>query len=127
MTTGGSIQEINIAGRSFAATADADAARKLGGNTSTLEANGDGSVRKIMIRGPWMLEGVVLECDNDRGDQEILQDVADNPNLVAISATTADQTTYEGVGTVVGDLVYNSATATVATGLGGQGKLAKQL
>ena len=127
VATGGSLQKVNIAGRSFHATTDADVGRKLGGFNVSIEANGDGTARKIMVREPWSLEGVVLECDNDRGDQEFLQEVADNPDYQEMSFTTADGITYQASGSVMGDLVYNNQSASMTRGFGGPGKMTPQL
>lgn len=131
MSTGGSIQEVSIRGRNFAVAADADATRKLGGFEPTLEANGNATVRKILTRVPWAIGGLTLDCDQDRGDQEFLQDIADGKEAdpdgyYAITVTYASGTTYQGRGTITETLEYNSMNTTCAVGLGGPGKLTRQ-
>lgn len=131
MSTGGSLQEVSIRGRNFAVAADADATRKLGGFEATLEANGNETVRKIMTRVPWSISGLTLDCDQDRGDQEFLQDIcdgkeADPDGYYAITVTYASGTTYQGRGTITEALEYNNMNTTVAVAFGGPGKLTRQ-
>lgn len=126
MTTGGSLFELAVKGRTFAATADADAARKLGGYENEVQANGNGTARKIMLRVPWSLSGVTIDCDDDRGDQEFLQEIADSQEFVSMALTFPGDITYEGSGTIVGEIVKNSQAATCEVGLAGPGKLSKQ-
>lgn len=131
MSTGGSIQEISIRGRNFAVAADADVTRKLGGFEATLEANGDGTARKIMTRVTWAVTGLTVDVNQIRGDHEFLQDicngtVADEDGFVAVTVTHADGTTWQGRGTITEALEYNSMNTTAAVGLGGPGTLQRQ-
>jgi len=119
MSVGGSIIEVTIAGRIFAAAADADSNRELGGFKNELQSNGDGSVRIIKTRSPSMLDGLTLTCDNARGDHEFLQEVADGTTLQPCTMTTADGETYGGDMIVTGDNQYSSQNATVAISLHG--------
>ena len=131
MSTGGSIQEISIRGRNFAVAADADATRKLGGFEATLEANGNATVRKILTRVPWAIGGLTVDVDQDRGDQEFLQDIcdgkeADPDGYYPVTVTYASNTTWQGRGTIVEALEYNSMNTTASVALGGPGKLTRQ-
>lgn len=126
MTVGGSLFELAVKGRTFAATADADAARKLGGFENEVQANGNGTARKIMMRVPWNLAGVVVDVDDNRGDQEFLQEVADSQEFVSIALTFPGDITYEGLGTITGEIIKNSQAATCEVGLSGPGSLSKQ-
>ena len=72
MAIGGSIEEITLSGRSFAVAADAEAQRKLGGFENEVLANGNGTARLIKTRVPLSIDGLTLEVDDDRGDQEYL-------------------------------------------------------
>ena len=67
---GGSIESVNLSGREFAVAADAEAQRKLGGFENEVQANGDGTARLIKTRVPLSLDGLTIEIDDDRGDQE---------------------------------------------------------
>jgi hypothetical protein len=124
--TGGSFQQVSIGGRLFAVAADADVTKKLGGFTAEVQPNGDSSARLILTRAAWEIAGLNLSLDNDRGDHEYLQNLIDNKRFVDISATEASQVTWQGTGTVTGDLVASSMSATVAVTLGGPGKLTQQ-
>ncbi|MCK5641685.1 MAG: hypothetical protein KAJ19_12865 [Gammaproteobacteria bacterium] len=123
---GGSIRDISIKGRLFPVAADADINRKLGGFEVELAANGDGSARKLMTRVPWQFDGLVAEIDDDRGDQEFLQDRADEAGYVACTITFISGHTYQGDGSVVGELQYSSAAGTATLSLGGPGRATKQ-
>jgi len=126
MSVGGSIQEIAIGGRLFNVAADADASRKLGGFETEVQANGNGSVRYIKTRVPWSLDGVVLDIEDVRGDQEFLQNNADSNEEVDIAITYASGITYQGRGKVVGEVVCSSQNTTATVTLSGGGKLESQ-
>lgn len=126
MATGGSIQEISIRGRRFVVASDADTTRKLGGWEKETQANGDGSVRYVKTRVPWLLGGLVVEVADVRGDQEFLQEIADSNDEVDVSVTYANGVTYEAVGTITGEIVYNSQNTTATIELSGGGKLQQQ-
>lgn len=123
---GGSIQEVSIGGRIFPVAADADASRKLGGFSNEIQPNGDGSARKVMTRQAWEIGGLTLSLDADRADHEYLQGVADAKNYVDIAVTEASGVTWQGTGTVTGDLAGTTMNATVPVVLGGPGKLTQQ-
>ena len=73
---GGSIESITLDGRNFAVAADAEAQRKLGGFENEVQSNGDGTARLIKTRVPLSLDGLTLEIDDDRADQEFLQELS---------------------------------------------------
>jgi hypothetical protein len=123
---GGSIQEVTLDGRIFAVAADADSNRNLGGFSSEYEANGDGSARRIMTRGTWMLDGLDLSMNDDRGDHEYVQALMDSPDDVPITITYVTGITYSGAGNVTGDLNSSSKSSTLPVTLKGPGKLEKQ-
>ena len=126
VAVGGSVETITLNGREFPVTADAEITRTLGGWANEQEENGDGSARMIKTRVPWKLDGVVVECDDTRGDHEFLQDIADGRANVAVSVNYASGETYAGTGTVTGDLTNASKSATCPLNLSGPGKLVKQ-
>lgn len=126
MATGGSIESVSIAGRNFAVAADADSQRKLGGFNNETAMNGDGTGRKIKTREAWQLDGLQLAVDDLRGDHEFLQDLADSDEFEVVSITYASGATYQGQGTISGDLQVSSQSTTGSVTLSGPGKLTKQ-
>ncbi len=126
MATGGSIEEVDIAGRNFPVAADADSNRKIGGFTNEHSPNGNGTGRLLKTREGWMVDGLALALDDLRGDQEFLQDVADGNGYVVMSVTYASGAIYSGQGQITGDLQSSSATTTAPLTLGGPGKFIKQ-
>lgn len=123
---GGSIESVSIAGRSFSVAADAESQRKLGGTENEIQPNGDGSARNVKTRVSWSVDGLSLTVDDDRGDHEFLQDIADASGFEPVSITYASGATYQGRGTITGELQASSQNATAAVTLGGPGKLTKQ-
>ena len=124
--TGGSIESINLNGRTFSVAADADVNRKIGGYENEVLANGDGTARLIKTRIPFSKEGITLAVDDDRGDQEFLQDLADTKGFFPMNATYVSGAVWQGSGQLTGDLVYSSQSATAAINVMGTGKLTKQ-
>lgn len=123
---GGSIESISIRGRLFPVAADADVNRKLGGFENELQPNGDGSARLIKTRVPWLLDGLTVEIDEDRADQDFLQEIADDPDFVPVTITFASGATYQGRGTISGELQVSSQNATASFSLSGPRKLTQQ-
>lgn len=124
---GGSAESISIKGRLFPVAADADISVDLGGFSSEHQANGDGSARDIMTRKVWMLEGIAIEIDHDRGDLEFLQECADDSGAVfPITITFSNQVTYQGRGKPTGELKASTQSATATVTLSGPGKLEQQ-
>lgn len=123
---GGSITSLTIKGRNFAVASDADANRKLGGYENEVQMNGNGTGRKIMTAVGWAVDGITVETDDSRGDQEFLQEVADETGFVDISYTLASGATYQGTGTITGEIQSSSQNATAGIALGGPGQMTKQ-
>lgn len=123
---GGSIQSFAIRGRLFAVASDAEANKKLGGFENEVQANGDGTARKVMTRVPWSIDGLQLEIQNQRADQEFLQEIADSLEYVSMEMTLADGTVYEGTGTITDEIQVSSQNATASITVGGPGKLEQQ-
>lgn len=126
MAVGGSMEKVAIRGRVFPVAADADSNRDLGGYTNETLPNGDGSARKKKTRKPWKVDGVALEIDDNRGDQEFLQEIADSEEFVPMTFTYVTGISYSGRGTVEGDLQASSAEATAPLTFTGPGKLEVQ-
>ena len=123
---GGSIEELNLNGRSFPVAADAEAQRKLGGWENEVQSNGDGTARLIKTRVPLALDGMTLETDDNRGDAEFLQELSDSNDFFPIAITYASGLTYQGTAQLVGETQTSSQSATTAVSLMGPGILTKQ-
>jgi hypothetical protein len=124
--TGGSIESVSLSGREFAVAADAEAQRKLGGFENEVQANGNGTARLIKTRVPLSLDGLTIEIDDSRGDQEFLQDLADLNDYWPLGITYASGITYQGTAQIVGENPASSQSATAAISLMGPGRLTKQ-
>ena len=124
--TGGSIESVTFDGREFAVTADADATRKLGGFENELSMNGNGTGRLIKTKTGWSLDGVVIETDDSRGDQEFIQELADRNDFFPIAITYASSVTYQGSGQLVGENGASSQSTSQTVSLMGPGKLTPQ-
>jgi len=123
---GGSIESVTLDGRSFAVAADAEANRKLGGFENEVLANGDGTARLIKTRVPLSLDGLTVEIDDSRGDQEFLQELTNHNGYWPLSITYASGQTYQGTAQIVGENPASSQNATAAISLMGPGELTKQ-
>jgi len=123
---GGSIESVTLDGRSFAVAADAEANRKLGGFENEVLSNGDGTARLIKTRVPWSLDGLTVEVDDNREDQEFLQRLTSRSDYWPLSVTYASGQTYQGTAQIVGENPASSQNATAAISLMGPGKLKKQ-
>jgi hypothetical protein len=123
---GGSIQAMWVGGRRFPVAADAEAQRVIGGWENEVQANGDASARIIKTRKPLMLEGVALQIDDDRGDQEYLQDKAAESEFFTIAIEYASGAIYQARATIVGELKASSQNATMPVSFSGPGQLTKQ-
>jgi len=123
---GGSIESVTLDGRSFAVAADAEANRKLGGFENEVMSNGDGTARLIKTRVPLSLDGLTVEIDDSRGDQEFLQELTNRNEYWPLSITYASGQTYQGTAQIVGENPASSQNATAAISLMGPGELTKQ-
>ena len=123
---GGSIESISIDGRNFPVASDAEANRKLGGFENEVMSNGDGTARIVKTRVPWSLDGISVEIDDSRGDQEFLQETADGNGFVPIAITFASGISYQGSGIVSSELQASSQNATAGLTLSGPGTMSQQ-
>lgn len=124
--TGGSIESLTLDGREFPVAADAEAQRKLGGFENEVQSNGDGTARLIKTRVPLSLDGMTLETDDDRGDQEFIQALSNRNDFFPIAITYASGAVYQGTAQIVGETQASSQNATTAVSLMGPGQLTKQ-
>lgn len=123
---GGSIESVTLEGRTFSVPADVEATRKLGGFENEVQANGDGSARMIKTRVPLSLDGLTVSVDDDRGDQEFLQELADRNDFFVLAITYVSGAVYQGSAQIVGEFTGSSQNATAAISLMGPGILTKQ-
>ena len=123
---GGSIESITLDGRGFAVAADAEAQRKLGGFENEVQANGDGTARLIKTRVPLSIDGLTLEIDDDRADQEFLQELSNRNDFFPVVISYASGSDYQGTAQIVGETQASSQNATAGVSLMGPGVLTKQ-
>lgn len=123
---GGSLESVTLDGRIFSVAADSDVQRKLGGFENENMPNGDGTMRLIQTRVAWQLDGFSLSLDDDRGDQEFLQALANRKAYFPIVATYPSGKNYQGTGQITGELQGSSQNATGSVVLGGPGELTSQ-
>lgn len=126
MAIGGPIESVTLNGREFSVAADADSNRNLGGFTNEVQSNGDGSARNIKTRVPWMIDGIAVQIDDSRADQEFLQAISDNPEFVPMAITYVSGVIYQGAGTITGDIATASSTTTAPLTISGPQKLTQQ-
>jgi hypothetical protein len=124
--SGGSIESISLAGREFAVASDAATQRKLGGVENEVLANGNGSARDIKTRVPWSLTDISVVIDDDYGDQEYLQELADASGFFVIAVTYASGAVYQGTGQIIGEVQYDNMASTASLSLSGPNTLTIQ-
>lgn len=123
---GGPIESVEYRGRYFSVASDSDGNRDLGGMTNEYQPNGDGTARKIQTAKPWMIEGLALTCDDLLGDQEFLQEGADEKDDGTCTFTFANGSVWSGIGDIVGDIKFSNQNTTVPLNFSGPGKLTQQ-
>ena len=116
---GGSVKHLNIGGKDFPATPDSDVSLRLHGYTPSVESNGDGSIRKLLLRRPWQITGGQYACDVANGDLEYLQDSANRSTMESITITLVDDTRYAGQGTVAIDPEFSTQSGSVSIDVSG--------
>lgn len=125
-SVGGSIESVTLDGRNFAVAADAESQRKIGGFENEVVANGDGTARTIKTRVPLSLDGLTLSIDDDNGDHEFLQNLANSNDFFPIVISYASGISYQGTAQITGEMQVSSQNATAAVSLMGPGVLTKQ-
>ena len=123
---GGSVTSISLNGRQFSVPADADFSDKLGGTENETLANGDRTARLIKTVIPWNIGGVVVAIDDSQQDFEFLTDLKNGNEFADIAVELASGAIFTGSGTINGELVRSTQSATASFDLGGPGTLAQQ-
>ena len=124
---GGPIRELNLNGRDFTVAQDSEGNRRLGGDQNTIEMDGDGvNFRIVKEVVSWQEGPFAVTCDDERGDLEFLQELANRSDPFSITITYWDRTIYQATGTIVDETVKSSKNGTAPITLAGGGKLTKQ-
>ena len=114
MATGGSIVDVAVDGRLFEVAYDADVNRSTGGYSNDMQANGNGTARLIKTMNTWSLEGVVVSIDDNRGDHEYLQGIADGLEEVDVQIRYPSGAVWGGKGQIT-DMIQHASNATTAS------------
>lgn len=124
---GGPIESVTINRRLFAVAADADGQRKLGGAENEFQSNGDYATGRIIknIVG-WSVGSLTISVDDDNDDHEFLQEICDSNDFYPCLVTFANGQSYQGTGTITGELMYSGKNSTVTAKFEGPGKLTRQ-
>lgn len=123
---GGSIESVTLDGRIFPVAADVESQRKLGGFENEVMSNGDGSARLIKTRVPLKIDGLAVEIDDVRGDQEFLQNLSNRPDFFVILITYASGQSYQGSAQISDELQVSSQNSSATFSLAGPGNLTRQ-
>ena len=126
MATGGSVESITLDGRTFSVAADADASIKLGGFENEVQSNGDGTARVIKTRVPFSADGLAVSVDDDNGDHEFIQALADRKAAFPLTLTLASGAIWQGTGQITGEVPRSSQNTTIPLNISGAGKLSRQ-
>jgi hypothetical protein len=123
---GGPIADLTLSGRYVSVAEDAESNRKLGGFENEVQMNGDGTGRLIKTRVPWSADGLTVNVDDDNGDQEFLQDLANRNDFFELTVGYVSGAIFQGTGQIVGEIAYSSKNATATVALMGTGTFTKQ-
>lgn len=123
---GGPIVDLNLSGRSFSVAEDAESNRKIGGDENTVAMNGDKTARLIKSLVPWGADGLTVSVDDEKGDHEFLQNLANRNSFFAITVTYANGEIWQGDGQIVGEVAYSSKNTVATVALQGTGEFTKQ-
>lgn len=123
---GGSIESVTLDGREFAVPADAEVNRKIGGFENEIQANGNGTARIIKTRVPLSIDGLQVQIDDTRGDQEFINELSKRNDFFPIAISYPSGVTYQGSAQLVGELQASSQSASATVSLMGPGELTRQ-
>lgn len=127
MPVGGSIESVSIWGRTYGVPADSAADIVKGGFSNEFQPNGDGETgREIKTRLAWVCSDLKVSIAISGDDLDYLQDIADGAENGAIVVTYPDGSSRSGTGKPMGEIKYESLTATATLTLSGPGKMEAQ-
>ena len=92
----GALESIVIDGRRFTCDSEDQPKFVLPGFENEVLPNADGTVRQKKKRVAGKITDVNIVMDDSRGDQQFIQDAANNLDFVSISATKVDGTLVSG-------------------------------
>jgi hypothetical protein len=105
------IRQLMIGGREFDPKGDSNVDYKLAGFENESSANGNGSMHTTQKRKLGGFESLPISIDQDRGDLEYLQDLANKGEPVPMFMTTATQS-YGGDLVIQGTVNANTGEGT---------------
>ncbi len=123
---GGSIESVSLDGREFAAAADVEVNRKVGGFENEVIPNGNGTSRLIKTRVPFAFDGLAIEIDDARNDQGFVQSLANGNDFFPVTVTYASGVTYQGSAQIVGEIQFSNQTSSATISLMGTGNATPQ-
>ena len=119
------INHDDVGMRSFPVKSDDNATIDLGGFTSERAINGDGTGRKVRTRKGWEIANINLAVSIPDEDVEFLQEVQNSPKDAQIIYEHSDGFTYQGIGSIEGDIKPTTNDGYAGLTLTGSGELKK--
>ncbi|MBQ7752912.1 MAG: hypothetical protein IJR80_04565 [Treponema sp.] len=119
---GGALESIVINGRRFTCDAEDEPKFKLPGFENEVVANADGTYRQKKTRVPGTITDINIVTDDSRGDQQFIQETADNLDFVAISGTKVDGTLVSGSMQITDEKTLDGKANTMSISLAGDWK-----
>ena len=116
---GGPLESVTINGRTFSVAQDSGVTMDLGGDTNSIEMNGDGTGRFIKERRPFLNESINVEIDHDRDDLQFLKTIQQGKETVPVSMTLVEGSVYSGAGIITDPVVLATDKATAEIKLSG--------
>ena len=116
---GGPVESIVFAGRRFSVDAEADVKLILGGFTNNIKPNGDQTSRIVKAMKLAEIKDGVFAIDNDRGDHEFIQSIADEFDMQNAEVTLVDGNVYSGLMQIEGEFEYSAKEGTMTVSLKG--------
>ena len=110
---GGDIRQLTINGREFAVMAEASVVIDPGGFQNDGGLNGNGELHINQRRKLAGFSDCTVSADDELGDLEFLQSIADNGDTVPVTITLASNVTYSGQLSPWGELNKNTGDGVV--------------
>ena len=114
MAIAGAMRSLTINGRGFKVAHDGSGNKAMGGRNNEVAMNADASFRIIQTVLPGSFSDLNVECDDSRGDQEYLQEFADDGLPVPVVATYAANISYTGDLVISGEISKDENTGLIS-------------
>ena len=114
MAIAGAMRSFTIRGRAFKVAHDGSGNKIMGGRNNEIAMNADGSFRTIQTVIPGSFNDIGVECDDSRGDQEFLQEIADSGLPEPVVATYAANISYTGDVVIAGEISKDENTGLIS-------------